>query len=132
MTEEVENLITLDAEQLDKEITDHTAHLSRTGALLAQAVQDLMVCEVDLKRLEGFLFLDAKKQGELTGIKVTDAKAKQLVTQSEEWYKAQMRIVTATARRDRLRADLRALESKGRHLDLLGRRATEEIRAYRK
>ena len=123
--------ITLDASNLDEELAQHTGTLSRVGTLCAEATEELMIAELNLKRTESRLFLHFKNEGESRGVKVSDKTAEHRVRESQNYYDARMEVIQATAKRDKLRADLAALDAKGRHIDLLGRRATEEFKSYR-
>lgn len=116
-------------DDLDHEITTFSPLFSRAGHLLAEATREMSIAELVLKRVEAQLKLEVKHTSDMTGQKLTEKLIEAQVRSMKPFQEATLELIEATAERDRRRADVSALDQRGRHLDLLGRRATAEFRS---
>lgn len=126
--EELEATITLNTEQLQKEIELFTAHYSRTANRLAEATRLAAMAEVQAKRVAANLRLKIRHATEVSGQKMTEGLLTAAVHATDAWLAAQEEMINATARRDTIAADVKSLDKKERMLDLLARREIAEMR----
>lgn len=119
-------VISLNPDDLDREISEFTAHLSNTGRRLSEANRIMAIAEIQAKRVEARIRLEFKSAAELSGQKLTADDLKAAVICTDAWYAAQNELANATKARDDLRSDFRSLEGKETMLKLIGGKAIAE------
>lgn len=130
-SEDNTTFIELDYNDIDGELAAFTGHLNRTGHRLAEATRDAAIAELNYKKIRARLKLEVRHEAEVKGVKMTDKIMEATVEQLDTYIEAKMAVIYAEEKRDKLKSDVSTLESKGRHLDALGRRLTAEFNSTR-
>ena len=122
-------LVDIDIDNVDGELRNHTQALCAAGRTLAEKTRAMAYAKLHLQKVESYLKIETKSAAELKGVRMSEKTVDATVYQLDAYQERQAALIEATYARDVARGDLTALESKGRHVDLLGRRDTAEYRA---